>query len=286
MQNDQLYSEAIRAAVLGSKEILEVYHGDMDFGVEIKADDSPLTIADQRANKVIAEVLSKTGIPILSEEGADIPFEERSNWSRFWLVDPLDGTKEFIKRNGEFTVNIALIEGVYPVFGVIHVPVSGVLYVGGTELGGSYKTVLDSAEGVELNKIVVDSNRIPESRAQNPDLSNTTGNDPDSGLRAQGSIKVVGSRSHMSPETEEFVSDLSKDGREVEMVPMGSSLKICLVAEGAADYYPRFAPTMEWDTGAGQAIAEAAGKTFTDWTTKERKRYNNEILRNNWFLVN
>ena len=159
MNKSQLFSEAIKACIRASKEILKVYQGEIE--VEIKDDRSPLTEADKRANAEIVKVLEGTGIPILSEEGADVPFEERNKWSSFWLVDPLDGTKEFIKRNGEFTVNVALIEDNYPSFGVIYVPVTGVLYFGGTELNGSFKLKTDSVDGLSIESLISMSQKLP-----------------------------------------------------------------------------------------------------------------------------
>lgn len=265
MNYHDLLKIAIEAAIAGSKEILEIYDGAIE--VDLKEDNSPLTEADRRANAAIEARLRKTNIPILSEEGKDIPFEQRSEWSAFWLVDPLDGTKEFIKRNGEFTVNIALIEDGYPTLGVIQVPVKSELYFGGPALDASYKYSDELKADFDVESLIATANELPLSPNEN------------------GLVKVVGSRSHMSPETMEFVESIRQSGKEVGVVSMGSSLKICLVAEGTADAYPRFAPTMEWDTGAGQAIAEGAGKEFIDWQTKERKTYNNENLLNNWFLV-
>lgn len=252
MTNKELLDIAVKAAQEAGEEILEVYNS-ADFGVEMKSDDSPLTLADKKAHHKIMEYLSKTDIPVLSEEGADIDFSERKNWDKLWVVDPLDGTKEFIKRNGEFTVNIALVENNTPILGVIYVPVKDITYWG--EVGkGAWMT--KNGETMQLPQ-------------QNESLS----------------YKVVGSRSHMSSETEDYVNELRQQHDEVEMVSMGSSLKICLVAEGLAHEYPRFAPTMEWDTAAGHAIAKAAGKTLLDWNTKKEMTYNRENLRNNWFLV-
>jgi 3'(2'), 5'-bisphosphate nucleotidase len=243
---------ALKASHEAGKEILDVYNNS-NFEVEFKDDNSPLTIADKRAHGKIVEYLSKTNIPILSEEGADISYSERKDWKELWIVDPLDGTKEFIKRNGEFTVNIALVRNGLPVLGVIYVPVKGITYWGCEGLG--------SGKNQEAT-----NDKLP--------IKNET-----------KLYRVVGSRSHMSPETEEYVNELRKTHNEVEMVSMGSSLKICLVAEGAANEYPRFAPTMEWDTAAGHAIAKFAGKQFIDYTTKKEMTYNRENLRNNWFLV-
>ncbi|QGH36250.1 3'(2'),5'-bisphosphate nucleotidase CysQ [Gracilibacillus salitolerans] len=245
------------------KEIRDVYQ--QDFEVEVKKDDSPLTIADKRSHNVIAEGLNKidSTIPVLSEEGREIPFEERKKWEQFWLVDPLDGTKEFIKKNGEFTVNIALIDGHYPILGVIYAPALDTFYFG-VKGEGAYK--LTNASQVNVaneEELVNQSIRLPE-------------------VNESEVINVVASRSHMSKETEEFIDQL--DG-EAEVVSSGSSLKFCLVAEGKADYYPRYAPTMEWDTGAGQAIVEAAGGSVTRHEDDERFYYNRENLLNGWFLV-
>ncbi|WP_208586120.1 3'(2'),5'-bisphosphate nucleotidase CysQ [Gracilibacillus suaedae] len=245
------------------KEIMEVYQ--QDFDVELKEDDSPLTVADKRAHHAIAKGLEKidASIPVLSEEGKEIPYEARKDWTQFWLVDPLDGTKEFIKKNGEFTVNIALIDGNHPKLGVIYAPALDTFYFGVNDEGAyklndASKVIITSAEDL-INQSV----KLPE--VQDTNVTN-----------------VVASRSHMSEETEAFINEL--DG-EVNVVSSGSSLKFCLVAEGKADYYPRYAPTMEWDTGAGQAIVEAAGGKVTRYEDDERFYYNREKLLNGWFLV-
>lgn len=262
-----LLERVVGAALAAGREILEVYASE--FGVELKEDDSPLTQADRRAHRAIEERLGAAGLPILSEEGREIPFDERREWARLWIVDPLDGTKEFVKRNGEFTVNIALVEGGYPILGVIYVPVTGVLYYAAVGLG-AWRTKVAVAPGAPLPPLV--------------DLE--WGAEPlPVATRGDGPLRIVASRSHLSPETEDFIREQEHAAGRVELVSMGSSLKICLVAEGAADLYPRFAPTMEWDTAAGQAIAEAAGKRFVEYRTGERMRYNREQLRNEWFLV-
>lgn len=252
MKINELLKIAKEAALAGGQEILKVYDS-ADFGVEMKSDNSPLTIADQKAHNKIMEFLLKTDIPVLSEEGKSIDYSERKNWDRLWIVDPLDGTKEFIKKNGEFTVNIALIENGTPIMGVIYVPVKDILYYGDIE-NGAFK--------VEENSLI----QLPVKKSSPV-------------------YKVVGSRSHMSEETEAYVNKLREEHNDVEMVSMGSSLKICLVAEGSANEYPRFAPTMEWDTAAGHAIVSSAGKKLIDWETKLEMKYNRENLLNNWFLV-
>ena len=241
---------AKEAAKKAGDKILQIY-GE-DFSVSYKEDKSPLTIADQQANDIIERYLLKTNIPILSEEGKLTEYKERKNWKLLWIVDPLDGTKEFVKRNGEFTVNIALVKNGKPILGVIFVPVKGWLYYGSSN--GSYR-------------------EIDEKKVKLP-FKNKSIN-----------FKVVGSRSHQSPETIKYFDDIKKRKENVEIVSMGSSLKICLVAEGSADVYPRFAPTMEWDTAAGHAIAKHAGKKLIDLQTKKEMIYNRPRLTNNWFIV-
>ena len=251
---------AKRAAWDAGREIMRIYlDPKQDFGIEKKADNSPLTLADKAAHNCIVRHLAPTNIPILSEEGAHLPYEERRKWHRLWVVDPLDGTKEFIKKNGEFTVNIALVEDGSPILGVIYVPATEVLY---TAIVGEGVTKL-SIKGVAET-----SQTLP--------LKGAGGSRP---------FTVVASRSHMNPETEEFVENIRKIHDNVELISSGSSLKICLVAEGTADVYPRFAPTMEWDTAAGDAIARAAGRKVTDAQTGHPLTYNKPDLHNPWFIV-
>lgn len=250
---NHLLPHAIAAAREAGKAILEVYSSD--FAVEHKDDKSPLTLADKRSHEVIEKRLSAldSAIPILSEEGKGIPYEERKNWEYFWLVDPLDGTKEFVKRNGEFTVNIALIHRSRPVLGVIYVPVTDTLYHG-HEGGGSFR----EKDGAAI--------KLPA-------------------WTKRGRFTIVGSRSHAGRELADFVEEMKKKHGDVDFIASGSSLKLCLVAEGRADIYPRLGPTMEWDTAAGQAIAEQAGCPVTRHDTGEPLRYNKENLLNPWFLV-
>jgi 3'(2'), 5'-bisphosphate nucleotidase len=231
--------------------IMAVYAGEFD--VDLKGDNSPLTRADQAAHEVIAAGLAQAfpGVPVLSEEGRQIPYAERSAWRRFWLVDPLDGTKEFIKRNGEFTVNIALVEDGRVCAGVVYVPAQDTLYFGSTALG-CWKT---DAQG---NSVAI---RVRQA-------------DPERGL------SVVMSRSHPSPELETYLAELEV----AEAVPVGSSLKLCVVAEGRADLYPRLGPTMEWDTAAGHAVVEAAGGTVAT-VDGAPLCYNKESLLNPYFIV-
>lgn len=259
----ELLELAVKAAYEGALEILNVY--GTEFGVALKSDNSPLTQADQRAHNKIMSNLADSGIPVLSEEGAQIPYEQRSKWDLFWMVDPLDGTKEFVKRNGEFTVNIALIKESEPIMGVISVPVTGDLYLASKE-EGAYKIKGFNSPNGSLSEWKKSATKLPYSGEVRP-------------------YTIVSSRSHMSEETSAYVAELKAIHGEIQFVSMGSSLKICLVAEGAADIYPRFAPTMEWDTAAGHAIANAAGKEIIDYSTNAPMRYNKENLLNNWFVV-
>ena len=259
----QLLSTAITAALEAGKAILEIYHSG-EFDIEIKGDNSPLTRADTTSHNVIMSFLTKTNIPVLSEEGKSISFVERKDWRQLWIVDPIDGTKEFIKRNGEFTVNIALIENQRPLIGVIFVPVTGDLYFSSKEMG-AYKVAVD-LENYDLDALISKANTLPLQREDN-------------------TFTIVASRSHMSPETESYVKEMRDKHGAVNLISKGSSLKLCMVAEGQADCYPRFAPTMEWDTAAGQAICEHAGFDVIDWKTKESMLYNREELLNNWFFV-
>ena len=256
---------AIQASLKAGIEIMKVYESD-DFNIEIKGDDSPLTQADKNANDIINSFLIPTDIPIISEENKQTDFDIRKNWETCWVVDPVDGTKEFIKRNGEFTVNIALVTNGNPVLGVIYVPVSKTLYFADANNELGYKANLDSHE-TSIELVLEKAVKLePKAKDSNP-------------------MQVVGSRSHMSQETLDYVEDLKSKGKEVEIVSKGSSLKFCLVAEGNADVYPRFAPTMEWDTAAGQAICNAVGIDVISEETKESLLYNKENLLNPWFLV-
>ena len=254
---------AIVAALEAGKAILEIYHSG-GFDVEIKGDNSPLTKADTSSHNVIMSFLTKTNIPVLSEEGKAISYEERKNWKQLWIVDPIDGTKEFIKRNGEFTVNIALIKNQKPLIGVIFVPVTGVLYFS-TKTKGAFKVFVDQ-ENFDIDVLISNAIQLPSKREDD-------------------TFTIVASRSHMSPETESYVKEMLNKYGAVNLISKGSSLKLCMVAEGSADCYPRFAPTMEWDTAAGQAICEHAGFEVLDWKTKKAMLYNREVLLNSWFLV-
>jgi len=271
-QYNSLLKLAVKASLAAGKEILEVYNKE-SFEVEIKGDNSPLTQADKKAHGMISNHLLNSGYPILSEEGKDIPYEERKNWDTFWMVDPLDGTKEFIKRNGEFTVNIALIRNNKPVLGVVYAPVTDTLYFAAQDFG-SYK--LENGMNVVRNEAFINdefTNMIDQAMKLN-------------GVLNVEKYTVVASRSHMSSETEDFIAACRKEHGDVELVSKGSSLKMCLVAEGSAHVYPRLAPTMEWDTAAGQAVVTYSGKTVINYNTGKEMEYNKESLLNEWFVCN
>ena len=241
------------------KAIIEIYN--QDFGVEFKTDNTPLTIADQKANEIILTALNKLpvnsflqqNIPILSEEGRNVPYDERKNWKYFWLIDPLDGTKEFVKKNGEFTINIALIYKAAPVLGVVYSPVLDVCYWAKKD-EGAFK----------------DGKKLP--------------------LKVNGQrgvYKIVASRSHMSNETKDFIEAIDTDKEKV-IISIGSSLKICLVAEGEANIYPRLGPTMEWDTAAAHAIVNESDGLFNKYLDNgayQQHLYNKKNLLNDWFVV-
>lgn len=255
---------AIRASLEAGKAIMEVYN--TAFEVEYKDDNSPLTEADKRANNIINQYLIQTNIPIISEENKQIAFSEREKWTQCWVVDPVDGTKEFVKRNGEFTVNIALVENGKPQLGVIYAPAMDTLYFAEKSLGKAFKVKVEYGN-FNLEEIQEKAEVIKPKLVQNR------------------TIHVVGSRSHMNQETMGYIESLEKLGKDVKIVSKGSSLKFCLVAEGKADVYPRFAPTMEWDTAAGQAICEAVGLQVISQETNMPMLYNKENLLNSYFLV-
>ncbi|MFT5103410.1 MAG: 3'(2'), 5'-bisphosphate nucleotidase [Candidatus Latescibacterota bacterium] len=260
---NRILTIAIRAALDAGIEILKVYA--TDFEVEYKGDDSPLTIADKNASAVINGYLEKLDFPIISEETLNADYEERRHWDTCWIVDPLDGTKEFVKRNGDFTVNIALVENGNPILGVIYVPVSKTLYFTSEDGQTAMKAVVPS-EAISVANAVASAVSIKPSDAN------------------QEVVKIVCSRSYLNDDTKRFISEVEKE-KNVERVSRGSSLKFCMVAEGEAHIYPRYAPTMEWDTAAGQAICQAVGLTIIDTINEEPLRYNKENLLNPYFIV-
>ncbi len=269
-------NQVIAIALDAGKAVMEIY--EKDFDVEYKEDKSPLTEADKKAHEIITEGLQKISpLPILSEEGKNIPYEERKNWERYWCVDPIDGTKEFIKKNGEFTVNVALIENGEPVAGVVFAPALGELYW--AQRGeGAFKLMMDVGcwmlDGEDLEK----ASKLPL----------TAKGEKDSDLR------IVASKSHLNDETKAFIDNLTSNIQHPTFLSRGSSLKLVMVAEGSADIYPRLAPTMEWDTAAADAIVRESGKMVYQYHTASSMQhptslipvvYNKENLLNPWFIV-
>ena len=263
-----LIPELLTISGEAGKAILDVYRSE--FAVEQKDDRSPLTLADRRSHEIITKGLAGLPghkLPILSEEGRHIPYRERRDWDSFWLVDPLDGTKEFVKRNGEFTVNIALVRQSTPVLGIIFIPVKDVFYFGTKEIGSYRLETKSSAIFKSLDEILNSSDRLPVVS------------------RDASVVTVVASRSHMSAETEQYVNSLKTRFRRVDFISAGSSLKFCILAEGKADTYPRFGPTMEWDTAAGQAILEQTGGRVFRADSGAPLLYNKENLLNPSFIA-
>jgi 3'(2'), 5'-bisphosphate nucleotidase len=266
---------AVKAALMAGKAILDIY--ETDFRIEHKADDSPLTQADCEAHRILTDHLTPTGLPILSEEGRHLDFDRRRRWAQFWLVDPLDGTKEFIKRNGEFTVNVALIEARSPTMGVVYAPVDDILYFS-LPLEGAFK--ISTARRLWASTI----ESLPNSEDQIRTLQDL-GEKLPIAKAVPDVFTIVGSRSHGSRELDAVVDQMRTIHGKVDFISAGSSLKLCLVAEGRAHLYPRTGPTMEWDTAAGQAIAEAGGAEVVAFGSDTPLRYNKEDLLNPWFVV-
>lgn len=240
--------------------IMTVYQSD-DWHLEAKADQSPVTRADKEANTYIVSGLEKLapGIPILAEESASVPYEARKDWPVFWLVDPLDGTKEFINRRDEFTVNIALVLHGVPIFGLVYAPALERLYWAQKGQGAFY---LEKEGAESLRLPVYKGGAFPE----------------------QGRLRIIGSRSHRSEALENYLAALENRYDEVAYIPSGSALKFCLLAEGLADMYPRLGPTQEWDTAAGHAILLETGRNIYQWDTDKPLAYNKPNLANPWFI--
>ncbi len=253
---------AIEAALEAGNAIMQIYNSDK-IGITTKEDMSPLTIADSEAHKIISNYLSNTPYPILSEEGEGTDYKVRKKWDTFWVVDPLDGTKEYINKNGEFTVNIALVKHGVPVEGVVYAPDKKLLYF--TDENESYK-ISDITTWTEFQ-------HLNKEKLQRASISNE--------------LIIVASKSHMSKETEDKIESIKYKHPEysIRTISMGSSLKICLVAEGKANFYPRYAPTMEWDTAAGHAICRKANVPVKKYNSKTELVYNKENLTNPWFEV-
>ncbi len=250
MQSKEINIEDIKSiAIKAGDIIMEIYK--KDFSIDYKDDKSPLTQADLKSNELICSELNRLypNIPIMSEENKQIPYEERKDWEYYFCIDPIDGTKEFIKKNDEFTVNIALIKNNTPIMGVVYAPALNELYW---------------ADGINSYK---NNEKLPLFINKNP----------------KENLFVVASKSHLSVETQEFIDKL--DSKSIEQISKGSSLKLCMVAEGIADIYPRLAPTMEWDTAAADAVVRCAGKMTYQYENNKPMVYNKEDLLNPWFVV-
>jgi len=299
MDYSELLIGVLQCVKEAGKAILEVYH--RDFEVVLKDDCSPLTKADKRSHEIIERSLidsrmrvGNETLPILSEEGRDISYEERSRWHFFWLVDPLDGTKEFVKKNGEFTVNVALVENNKPVLGVIYAPTKDIAYFaakgfGAYEVEGS---VIDHIRiNARIGREAHNSGVTAGVSAERTMMQHVLSRSRDLAFseskidKGKDEITVIGSRSHATSEVEDYINKIKEKYDTVNVISAGSALKFCLVAEGKADIYPRFGPTMEWDTAAGQIIVEESGGTVVEVESGVPMHYNKVNLKNPWFLV-
>ena len=252
---------ALKAIFDASIVVLKTYKSG-NYNINVKKDNSPVTEADKESNKIIYNILEKSNFPVLSEESKEIKYSDRKNWNKFWMIDPIDGTKEFINRNGEFTINIALIEENKPILGVVFAPVLGTLYIAEKNFGTYMFTNVRSINDLKKGNI--------------KNLSEST---------SPKIYTLVISKSHIDAETEKFVMKKKKEYETVEIINMGSSLKICKVAEGIASCYPRFGKTMEWDTAAAHAVVKFAGGNIYDKETHKEISYNKQNLFNPFFIV-
>ena len=280
-QLQTLLADVVYIAVQAGVPIMHIYQSD--FNVRYKADASPVTAADLESNKMIRSALEELSLgahprlPVLSEESASVNYSRRKSWSMFWVVDPLDGTKEFIDRNGQFTVNIGFVVDNRPMLGVVYAPALGLVYFAAGLLG-AYQLQIDDLESflfapTPFEQLVARSTRLSSATEQRY------------ARRDRGKYIVIGSRSHPSEDFNSFLSKMREKHGEVEVLAVGSALKFCRVAEGSADVYPRFGPTVEWDTAAGHAILNAVGKKVIVVETGEELSYNKENLINPWFIA-
>lgn len=263
-QISYLFEIALTAILKASSEVLKIYeqnHVDINY----KLDKSPITQADKISSEIIRSTLAQTGIPVIDEEMRQEDYVNRKSWPYFWLVDPLDGTKEFINRNGEFTVNIALVQSRTPVMGLITIPVKGLLYWGDNK-NGAYKIKLSDINRISYDLLLNQGKKLPVKLTSD-------------------ALKVLVSRSHMEDQTLKYIEELKKQHAKVTTIEAGSSLKFCYLAEGKADIYVRFSPTMEWDTAAGHAIVTASGAKITKVLFGGRILYNKKSLKNKGFIV-
>jgi 3'(2'), 5'-bisphosphate nucleotidase len=266
-EQEKLLKIAQKAAYSAGLEIMQIYN-QLQFDIEYKEDKSPLTKADKAAHSIIMKFLELTNIPIISEEGEIPEYQIRKNWTNCWLVDPLDGTKEFIKRNGEFTVNIALIENGVPIIGIVYIPVKNLMYFSCDNKSYFVENISQDFSLDEFEYSLAEgSKRLPMQK------------EPDC-------YRILASRSHINNETKSYIEKLKAENQNIEIINVGSSLKFCMIAAGKANIYPRFSPTMEWDTAAGHAIIIAAGGKVIDMKSGLSLNYNKENLVNPWFIAN
>lgn len=266
---EYLLAEQLNAAVRAGAEIMRIYNGSDDYDISLKSDHTPITIADRMAHDSIKRSLGATRIPILSEEGRSMLYEERCNWELFWLVDPLDGTVEFIKGNNEFTVNIALMENNICISAIVYVPYYNKMYI--AERGRGAWVMNGVAPDAEAAYTYADIHEASEPLPL--------------GSAAHDTFRVAVSRSHQTPETHEHIKTLSAEHPNIEIIEQGSSYKFCLLAEGTVDYYVRTTTTSEWDTAAGELILLEAGGSTCDYATGAPLLYNKEVLDNPWFIA-
>lgn len=257
---------AVTAILRASTAVMAIYRNKEDFTIAYKTDQSPVTRADIVSSDIIYGYLEKTGLPVICEERGKTDYEERKNWEWFWLVDPLDGTKEFIKRNGEFTLNIALVHHQVPVLGVIAIPAQNYLYWGLVN-NGSYKIPMLGLNEPDYATLLSQSEKISVQK------------------KRQNTLRIMVSRSHLEEQTLQYIEKMRTHFPKIKKIQAGSSLKFCYIAEGKADVYLRFSPTMEWDTAAGHAIVIAAGAEMRCLPSQKEFLYNKEELVNEGFIV-
>jgi 3'(2'), 5'-bisphosphate nucleotidase len=263
MELNPLFDTALEAAIDAGIAVKAIYNSK-DYEIEIKADESPVTKADKTSSAIIARYLLKSNFPVIDEENCCPDYSIRQNWKYLWLVDPMDGTKEFISGNGEFTMNIAFVEEGKPVFGVIYAPVTGLLYWGGKTTGSFKLENVFSWPGISEVK----RNAVALKPIEHTD----------------GKLRIAASRSHLDSNTKNFIDDL-KQNNDVEYVSKGSSLKLCMIAEGTTDIYPRFSRTMEWDTAAGHAIVSGTGGVLLKANSQDELTYNKNDISNPGFVA-
>ncbi len=267
-QREYLLPKAYNAAIRAGEIILDIYSRKEDYDINLKSDNTPITLADRLSHSLIKEYLGQTRIPLLSEEGRQMLFDERKDWDMFWMIDPLDGTKEFIKGNNEFTVNIALMVSSRPVIGVIYVPYYRKMYFCEKGFGSYFKSDVASDRTAEFTytEIYESARRLPLSSAAN------------------SPVRVGVSRSHKNDLTEKYIAVLRDTHPDLQVIEQGSSYKFCMLAEGSIDYYVRTSDTYEWDTAAGEVILSESGGETKALPREEKFAYNKQSLLNPHFI--